>query len=321
MKKFAFYSYSISVQIGFVEKIIVNAYAKRAQFMDEGTSAIRVFDGAGDGYSGVSIDVYDGAWLVATQFSNRPVEFLTALENVREQEKSIKSIYWKQLSQSQKESPLFISGEKKDMAFLAKESGVIYEIDFNAGYSQGIFLDQRENRKRVNKRVSKQDKVLNTFAYTGAFSVSAALAGATTTTLDLSQPYLDWGKRNFTHNKMSPDDHHWCKGDTFKWLERFAKQGRKFEGIILDPPTFSRDAKGKVFRVERDYSKLVELALSCVQKNGWLLASTNCRKLTEKDFLNMVKLGGGVGKNYKTFPMPNEYRDDVAFLRTVWVDC
>ena len=197
-----------------------------------------------------------------------------------------------------------------------------YEISYQAGYSQGIFLDQRENRKRVRDRVSKGDTVLNTFAYTGAFSVCAALAGGQATTLDLSQPYLDWGKRNFEHNGLDPSEHYWCKGDTFHWLERFKKKGRKFDGIILDPPTFSRDAKGKVFRVEKDYTRLVELALSCVAEGGWLLATTNCRKLSDEVFLKMVKGGCHIRQSSfkaESLAMPDEYRD-VPFLKTVWVE-
>ena len=77
-------------------------------------------------------------------------------------------------------------------------------------------------------------KVLNTFAYTGAFSVYAALGGAQTTTLDLAQPCLEWARENFRLNGMDPAGQYFCKGDVLHWLERFARQGRTFHGIILD---------------------------------------------------------------------------------------
>ena len=261
-----------------VTKLVQKALEKRAHLLDVKTNALRIFDGLGDGLSGVSIDSYADTWVVATQKDQIPADFLECLKN------SGRSVYWKKLSQSQKESPIHIAGKEVDEVFSACESGVHYEICYQAGYSQGIFLDQRENRKKVRNRVHSGDKVLNTFAYTGAFSVCAALGGATTTTLDLSQPYLEWGKRNFELNQLRPEEHHWCKGDTFHWLDRFKKKGRTFDGIILDPPTFSRDAKGKVFRVEKDYTRLVELAVACLNKGGWLLASTNCRKLSDRDF-------------------------------------
>ena len=126
-----------------------------------------------------------------------------------------------------------------------------------AGYSQGLFLDQRGNRRRVRERVCAGERVLNCFSYTCGFSVAAAMGGAITTSLDLPGPYLDWGKRNFTHNGMDPSDHYFCKGDAMHWLQRFAKQGRRFQGVILDPPTFSRSADG-VFRAGKDYARLVD---------------------------------------------------------------
>ncbi|MFK7912096.1 MAG: class I SAM-dependent rRNA methyltransferase, partial [Akkermansiaceae bacterium] len=228
-----------------------------------------------------------------------------------------KSCYWKQLDQHEKESPTHIADPMQNEAFIARESGVNYRIDFQAGYSQGIFLDQRLNRQRVREFSSAGKTVLNTFSYTGAFSVCAALGGATTTTLDLSQVYLDWARDNFTANDLDPADHYFCKGDTFHWLKRFARQGRKFDGIILDPPTFSRDDKGKVFRVEKDYAHLVSLAQACLALDGWILCCTNCRKLDPRDFNRMIR-EGAPGKKLTTLEMPEEYTGE-DYLKSVWV--
>ena len=159
--------------------------------------------------------------------------------------------------------------------------------------------------------------MLNTFAYTGAFSVCAALGGATTTTLDLSQVYLDWARDNFSANNLDSAAHYFCKGDTFHWLKRFARQGRKFDGIILDPPTFSRDDKGKVFRVEKDYAHLVTLAHACLEPDGWILCCTNCRKLDPHDFACAVHQGA-TGQNITTLKMPGEYTGE-DYLKSVWV--
>lgn len=106
----------------------------------------------------------------------------------------------------------------------------------STGYSQGIFLDQRDHRRQVRERSAPGMRVLNTFAYTGAFSVYAALGGAQTTTLDLAQPCLDWARENFSLNGIDPATQYFCKGDVRRWLERFSRQGRTFHGIILDPP-------------------------------------------------------------------------------------
>lgn len=296
----------------YVTKLLQRALEKRKHLINESNNAVRLFDGAADGCSGVSIDQYGDSWVVATQQERIPDKIKLELQQLEN------SVYWKKLSQSEKESPQSIVGKGINEPFIAVESGVKYEINYQAGYSQGIFLDQRLNRLWVRDQIKKGDKVLNTFAYTGAFSVCAALAGAVTTTLDLSQPYLDWGKRNFTLNELDADEHYWCKGDTFHWLDRFARQGRKFDGIILDPPTFSRDAKGKVFRVEKDYGRLVSMAVACLAEGGWLLATTNCRKINDDEFMSMVQDGCPRAAKCSLVSMPEEYCD-VPFLKTVRV--
>ena len=86
--------------------------------------------------------------------------------------------------------------------------------------------------------------MLNVFAYTCAFSLCAAAAGARATSLDLSRRYLDWGRANFEANGIDPAPHDWIFGDAFDWLRRLAKKGRAFDVVVLDPPTFST-AKGE----------------------------------------------------------------------------
>jgi 23S rRNA (cytosine1962-C5)-methyltransferase len=162
-------------------------------------------------------------------------------------------------------------------------------------------------------------KLLNTFAYTGAFSVSAAMVGAETTTLDLSQTYLDWAKRNLCHNSLDPAAHHFCKGDTFHWLRRFARQGRRFDGIVLDPPTFSRDEKGKVFRVENDFGELAALAAQVLAPGGWLFCCTNFRGMTPAEFERQIRSKLPRPMTARHAPMPGDFTDR-AYLKSVWLD-
>ena len=294
-----------------------NALQKRTSTLGSETNALRLVDGDGDGLPGIFLDTFADRWVVSTRDPHLPTEIKAWLKQQGH------STYWKQLDQHEKESPSHIAGPPQKDAFLASESGVRYRIDFQAGYSQGIFLDQRLNRQRVREHSASGKTVLNTFAYTGAFSVCAALGGenggaTTTTTLDLSQVYLDWAKENFRANDLDPDDHYFCKGDTFHWLKRFARQGRGFDGIILDPPTFSRDDKGKVFRVEKDYHRLVKLAYACLAPGGWILCCTNCRKLDPRDFAQMVRQGAP-GCQVTPLPMPPEYTGE-NYLKSLWVE-
>ena len=105
--------------------------------------------------------------------------------------------------------------------------------------------------------------------------MAAARAGARTTSLDLSKKYLEWGKRNFALNNLDPTPHDFIYGDAFNWLKRLAKMGRRFDVVILDPPTFSQSKESGVFRAEKDYGKLVAAALPLIKAGGVLFASTN----------------------------------------------
>ena len=278
------------------------------------TDALRLIDGEGDGLPGLVLEEFAGRWLVSTA-DGRPLP-AWLLPWLRD---SGRACYHKRLDQHDKESPDWLCGPTVDEAFPIRENGVAYEASFSSGYSQGIFLDQRDNRAEARARAGEGIRVLNTFAYTGAFSVCAALGGAETTTLDLSQPYLDWARRNFLLNGLDPAVHHFCKGDTFHWLGRFAKQGRKFDGVVLDPPTFSRDDRGRVFRVERDFGDLAALATKLVAPGGWLLCCTNFRRMTPGEFERQLtaKVSGRFKASHRA--MPEDFTD-TPYLKTVWLE-
>ena len=295
-----------------MQDLFQNAVAKRARLLDSQTNAVRLIDGSGDGLPGLILETYANRWLVSTTGEHLSP---AVREWIRNQGVSC---YWKRLDQHQKESPQHLSGPLVTEPFLILENGIASEISFQSGYSQGIFLDQRDNRAEVRRLMSPGLRLLNTFAYTGAFSVAAALAGAETTTLDLSQPYLDWAKRNFTHNSLDPAAHHFCKGDTFHWLRRFAKQGRTFDGIVLDPPTFSRDEKGKVFRVEENFGELAALAADLLTPDGWLLCSTNCRHLGLNEFQKQLRHAIRRPLSPRHSNMPPDFTDE-PYLKSVWL--
>lgn len=289
------------------------AIAKRQALRVPGTDAFRLIDGDGDGLPDIELEDFAGRWLLSTRDREVPPAMSAWLRDQG------RTVYWKRLDQQQKESPSRLAGPSCEEPFTIHEGGLAFEISFQSGYSQGIFLDQRDNRAELRSRLKPGTTLLNTFSYTGAFSVYAAAAGAIATTLDLAQPYLDWAKRNFSLNGFDPAEHFFCKGDTFQWLARFAKQGRKFDGIVLDPPTFSRDKEGKVFRVEKDYGRLAELAFACLAPGGFILASTNCRTLTPRAFEAQVR--GATRRSIQTrlAPMPADFTGE-PYLKSLWVE-
>ena len=274
----------------------------------ENTDAHRLFDGAADGMPGVFIDDYAGHWLVQTQ----EVEFPGAL--CREPDPACRSVWWKDLNPERKTSPEWKWGQRLGEPFPVRENGLRFLVDFSAGYSQGLFLDQRLNRAETARRAESGGTLLNCFAYTCGFSVAAAAAGAESTSVDLSNRWLEWGRQNFQANGIDDGLHSFCKGDTFEWLRRFARKGRHFDGVILDPPTFSRNRKGKVFRVEKDYGSLVSLAARVVAPGGWMLCCTNCRVLEEAGFARQLESGiresGREIHEMVARAMPPEYPDE-----------
>lgn len=254
-----------------------------------------------------------------------------------------KGRYHKQLSRhirmqvGEGTSPQLISGEPAPDRFTVLENGLTFELSFNEGYSTGLFLDQRDNRRRllVNHVGAKFPlfaggmagrQVLNTFAYTCAFSVAAAKAGASVTSLDLSRKYLDWGRRNFELNGLDPAQHDFIYGDCFDWLKRLVKKGRQFDLVLLDPPTFSQSKQSGVWRAEKDYGKLVAAALPLLSAGGVLFASTNAASMEPERFLEMieeaVQSAGRRILQQHYVPQSPDFpitREEPAYLKTVWL--
>jgi len=160
------------------------------------------------------------------------------------------------------------------------ERGVRYGIDFGAGYSAGLFIDQRANRAFVRARAPK--RLLNTFAYTCSFSVVAALAGAETLSVDLSKKSLDRGRENFALNGLPLAGHRFTADDVLDVLPRLARRGERFDLIVLDPPTFSRGNRGRRWQVEEQIEELLQAALELATPQASLLISTNCTKLDRR---------------------------------------
>jgi 23S rRNA (cytosine1962-C5)-methyltransferase len=181
----------------------------------------------------------------------------------------------------ERETPkLIIGNEGETLQTIATEHHLKFGIDFGAGYSVGLFIDQRENRRFV--RQSKPKRVLNCFAYTCSFSVAAASAGALTVNVDLSKKSLERGRQNFVLNSLSTEGHQFVADDVRPVLGRLARRGQKFDMIILDPPTFSRTKGGDAFHVESDFEELIVSALELIERDGRILLSTNCETLNEQ---------------------------------------
>ncbi len=182
---------------------------------------------------------------------------------------------------SERNPPKLISGDAgAPLQQTVLEREVCYAIDFGAGYSAGLFIDQRENRQFVRRAAPR--RMLNCFAYTCSFSVVAGMAGAETVSVDLSKKSLNRGRDNFMLNRLATDRHRFLTDDVLAVLPRLARKGERFDMIILDPPTFSRSRAGKAWQVEADFEDLLLTTLELAERDAKILLSTNCTRLNER---------------------------------------
>jgi 23S rRNA (cytosine1962-C5)-methyltransferase len=185
------------------------------------------------------------------------------------------------LQNEERGAPALLTGDAAlPLETVVQENGMRFGLDFAAGYSAGLFIDQRANRALIRRANVK--RLLNTFAYTCSFSVAAALGGAVTTSIDLSRKSIDRGRENFTLNGIDPGAHRFYADDVLDVLPRLARKNETFDAIILDPPTFSRGNKGRRFQVERDLEELLTTALELATPQAQILLSTNCTKLNRR---------------------------------------
>ncbi len=323
------------------------------------TNAFRLIHGTADDWPGMYVERLGEFLLVQTPGELSEPERAQA-ESLA-QSHAARGVYHKRLNRNVRRadagesSPPLLFGETAPERFTIRENGLSFEMSFSEGYSVGLFLDQRDNRRRllVNHIAAEfagvqpsgwvgvqsldcprpdtlkrelQPEILNTFAYTCGFSVAAAKAGARVTSLDLSKKYLEWGKRNFALNDLDPAQHDFIYGDTFDWMRRLAKKGRAFDAILLDPPTFSQSKESGTWQAEKDYGKLIAAALPLLKPQGVLFASTNAAKLEPEKFLAMIE--EAVTKSRRKIlqqhyvPQPPDFpitRDEPAHLKTVWL--
>jgi 23S rRNA (cytosine1962-C5)-methyltransferase len=208
----------------------------------------------------------------------------------------------------QRDPPRLICGNPaENLQTIATERRLKFGIDFGTGFSVGLFPDQRENRSFVRHVAPK--RLLNCFAYTCSFSVSAAYVGATTLNIDLSKKSLARGRENFALNNLSTLGHHFIADDVMGVLPRLVRKGEKFDVVILDPPTFSRSPGGKTFHVENDFEKLLIDSLELTERNSHVLVSTNCSTLGEHALEVMGRYGLKAARRAGTFhrspPLPD----------------
>ncbi|AUX46282.1 uncharacterized protein SOCE26_077870 [Sorangium cellulosum] len=259
------------------------------------TTAFRLVHGAGDGLPFVSVDLY-GEHLVVSLFGAGEGEpgapprdvVLDAAHRL-----GAKGVYVKVRpkhasvivdARREEFSPRHaVRGESAPEEFTVLEHGLPFKVRLGDGLSTGIFLDQRENRRRV-RELAGGARVLNLFAYTGAFTVAAAAGGAReSVTVDVSRGAIAWARENLDAIGADPAAHVVVEADVFPWLKAAAQAGRRFDLIVLDPPSFATTKKSR-FSAESDFGALAALAFRLLAPGGRMLACTNHRGIARARF-------------------------------------
>ncbi|MFP4162206.1 MAG: class I SAM-dependent methyltransferase [Ectothiorhodospira sp.] len=162
---------------------------------------------------------------------------------------------------------------------IVREDGLRFSVQLHAYLDTGLFPDLRIARALIRER-AQGTHFMNLFAYTGSFTVHAAAGGARESlTLDLSRTYLDWARRNFRLNGLDPERHHLEQVDVMQWLEQApAREGGRFDLIVLDPPSFSNSSRmDTTLDVQRDHPWMIHRCMGLLASGGTLLFSNNRR--------------------------------------------
>jgi 23S rRNA G2069 N7-methylase RlmK/C1962 C5-methylase RlmI len=257
----------------------VRKWAKRTL-----TNAFRIYDRDIKEYP-LAIDFYDGRFCVhfftSTRDSDEPsleLEDLVYATLHALFKASRESIYWRTRVKRDKTEQY----EKTDASnefFTVLEYGIQFQVNLLDYLDTGLFLDHRETRRRV-ALAAKDKRLLNLFSYTCAFSVHAALSGALfTKSVDMSNTYNDWGRRNFELNGIKAKEHPIVRADCLKFLDEAICARGLYDLIVIDPPTVSRSKKmDQMFDIQLDYATLIHKALKLLAKEGTIFFSTNSRK-------------------------------------------
>jgi 23S rRNA (cytosine1962-C5)-methyltransferase len=264
--------------------------ARKRLFEDKETTAFRVFNGEGDGIGGFTIDHYDGYYVISW-YSRGIYTFKEDVLRAFTKLVTYKGIYEKKRFDTKGqyvEDDDFVMGERGQFPLIVKENGVNFAVYLNDGAMVGVFLDQRDVRRTIRDKYAAGKSVLNTFSYTGAFSVFAAVGGAAkTTSVDLANRSLSKTKEQFAVNNIDPQTQSIIVEDVFHYFKYAVKKQLKFDMVVLDPPSFARSKK-HTFSAGKDYKDLLKEAIAITEKNGVIVASTNCSSFGMNKFKGFI---------------------------------
>ena len=283
----------------FFEMLFRQAKEKRsAYYQDDLTTAFRLFNQEGDGFGGLTVDLY-GDYAVFSWYNSYVYQIRqTISEAFRQVFPEILGAYEKIRFKGLDYESAHVYGQEAPDFFTVLENGVLYQVFMNDGLMTGIFLDQHEVRGSLVDGLAMGKSLLNMFSYTAAFSVAAAMGGASqTTSVDLAKRSRELSQAHFQANGISTDEHRFIVMDVFEYFKYAKRKGLTYDVIVLDPPSFARNKK-QTFSVAKDYHKLISQSLEILNPEGIIIASTNAANVSRQKFTEQIDKGFA-GRSYQ----------------------
>lgn len=283
----------------FFEMLFRQAKEKRsAYYQDDLTTAFRLFNQEGDGFGGLTVDLY-GDYAVFYCYNSYVYQIRQIIsEAFRQVFPEVLGAYEKIRFKGLDYESAHVYGQEAPDFFTVLENGVLYQVFMNDGLMTGIFLDQHEVRGSLVDGLAMGKSLLNMFSYTAAFSVAAAMGGASqTTSVDLAKRSRELSQAHFQANGLSTDAHRFIVMDVFEYFKYAKRKGLTYDVIVLDPPSFARNKK-QTFSVAKDYHKLISQSLEILNPGGIIIASTNAANVSRQKFTEQIDKGFA-GRSYQ----------------------
>lgn len=275
----------VKLDVSFFKQLFEAALKERQSLYNAAhTNAFRLYNGEGDGLGGFTIDNYNGhlliQWYSEGIYVYRDI-ILQAMDEVFSFQTIHEKLRFKQDVPTQQ-----VTKEEVEFPVIVMENGIFYLIHFYEGPMTGIFLDQRDVRNKI-MQLPVEGKMLNLFAYSGGFSLAAAKNGMMTTNVDIAKRSLELIEQNFGINELDFSGHTNYSLDVFDMFKYCRRHRLTYDLIVIDPPSFSRSKKRR-FSVRDNYHELIEGALTILNKNGYLVLSTNASNYPLHQFKKMI---------------------------------
>lgn len=283
----------------FFETLFRKAKEKRsAYYQDDLTTTYRLFNQEGDGFGGLTVDLY-GDYAVFSWYNSYVYQIRqTISEAFRHVFPEVLGAYEKIRFKGLDYESAHVYGQEAPDFFTVLENGVLYQVFMNDGLMTGIFLDQHEVRGSLVDGLAMGKSLLNMFSYTAAFSVAAAMGGASqTTSVDLAKRSRELSQAHFQANGLSTDEHRFIVMDVFEYFKYAKRKNLTYDVIVLDPPSFARNKK-QTFSVAKDYHKLISQSLEILNPGGIIIASTNAANVSRQKFTEQIDKGFA-GRSYQ----------------------